>query len=326
MLLLLLFLLASASASTASEVTVVTADAHQQNVTLHCGPAAYVNWISSSDEISANKRLAAKSHVEANGDLVLHEVEPEDAHTYTCQNGVDMRPINSVRLVVRSVPPAVTNLTVITHSVYALVTWTLPGDGGYPVDKLVLAYRTEQIENSSSQSSGEWLFIDDIHANATSLTVYHLVPNTTYYFRMFAVNRLGPGHNVSVQADTKYDRSEIDEAKHLEQDEEDSAMYMKITVITVIVVLVTFAILGLGISLLLLRNCGKCKNGRNDLSCELIQEATEEEVMELVPHITLNPSFNIDMLEYIEVEDSPTDGGDRTSLVQSLSDSVRPNG
>ena len=28
--------------------------------------------------------------------------------------------------------------------------------------------------------------------------------------------------------------------------------------------------------------------------------------MELVPHITLNPSFNIDMLEYIENEESPT--------------------
>ena len=30
--------------------------------------------------------------------------------------------------------------------------------------------------------------------------------------------------------------------------------------------------------------------------------------MELVPHITLNPSFNIDMLEYLEAEDdTPTD-------------------
>ena len=32
----------------------------------------------------------------------------------------------------------------------------------------------------------------------------------------------------------------------------------------------------------------------------LYLQATEEEEMELVPHITLNPSFNIDMLEYIE--------------------------
>ena len=44
-------------------------------------------------------------------------------------------------------------------------------------------------------------------------------------------------------------------------------------------------------------------------------QATEEEVLELVPHITLNPSFNIDMLEYIEAEESPTDASERTNLV-----------
>jgi hypothetical protein len=38
------------------------------------------------------------------------------------------------------------------------------------------------------------------------------------------------------------------------------------------------------------------------------QTTEEEEAMELVPHITLNPSFNIDMLEYLEAEeDTPTD-------------------
>jgi hypothetical protein len=88
-------------------------------------------------------------------------------------------------------------------------------------------------------------------------------------------------------------------------------------------VLVTFAVLALGISLLTFRNCGK--NVHTELNnCE----ATEDEVMELVPHITLNPSFNIDMLEYIEAENSPTDACERTSLVQSYNDSSRggPNG
>lgn len=73
---------------------------------------------------------------------------------------------------------------------------------------------------------------------------------------------------------------------------------------------VTFAILAFGISLVLFRNCGN-QTGHSELTCE----ATEEEVMELVPHITLNPSFNIDMLEYIEAEVSPSDAGERTNLV-----------
>jgi hypothetical protein len=45
---------------------------------------------------------------------------------------------------VKSAPPAVTNLTVLTHSVYALVMWVLPADGGYPIKNFVLAYRLDR--------------------------------------------------------------------------------------------------------------------------------------------------------------------------------------
>ena len=50
--------------------------------------------------------------------------------------------------------------------------------------------------------------------------------------------------------------------------------------------------------------------------------------MELVPHITLNPSFNIDMLEYLEAEeDTPTDeraklGGSSSSAAAASSSSA----
>ena len=50
--------------------------------------------------------------------------------------------------------------------------------------------------------------------------------------------------------------------------------------------------------------CGKSNGIRHDgITCEAVED---EEAMELVPHITLNPSFNIDMLEYLEAEESPT--------------------
>ncbi len=53
------------------------------------------------------------------------------------------------------------------------------------------------------------------------------------------------------------------------------------------------------------------------------QTTEEEEAMELVPHITLNPSFNIDMLEYLEAEEeSPSD--DLSVRVNSKSN--QPNG
>ena len=72
------------------------------------------------------------------------------------------------------------------------------------------------------------------------------------------------------------------------------------------VILVTFAILGLGISLVVFRSCGCAKSStirHEGITCEAVED---EEAMELVPHITLNPSFNIDMLEYLEAEESPT--------------------
>lgn len=130
----------------------------------------------------------------------------------------------------------------------------------------------------------------------------------------------------------------------------------RVTIVAICLVIVTFAILSLGISLVLFRHCGK--NVHTELRCEVshqwfdefflkntyasvfsilwinyfpqishlwsliicqkcsvctllnmnfaFQASTEEEVLELVPHITLNPSFNIDMLEYIEAEVSPT--------------------
>ena len=92
------------------------------------------------------------------------------------------------------------------------------------------------------------------------------------------------------------------------------------TITAVCLVVVTFAILALGISLVLFRNCGR--NVHTELNCEATEEEAEE-LMELVPHITLNPSFNIDMLEYIEAEVSPTDACERTNLVQVASNDVK---
>jgi hypothetical protein len=74
--------------------------------------------------------------------------------------------------------------------------------------------------------------------------------------------------------------------------------FSRIWAVSISVLAITIAIIGFGISLLLLKNC---EHGSRNSSCE----ATEEEAMELVPHITLNPSFNIDMLEYFEAGEPP---------------------
>lgn len=159
--------------------------------------------------------------------------------------------LRRVRLAVKSVPPAVADLGVVPHSVFALVTWTVSGDGGYPLDRFVLSYRLEDrrprhdflpgsfvslpsdLANTSSSSSGgggdsavidpgeqddgdeayRWRMIDGIPPTSTSKTVYNLRPNSTYSFTICAVNRLGPGPNVSIEVATTYSQDEIDQAK-----------------------------------------------------------------------------------------------------------------
>ena len=227
--------------------------------------------------------------------------------------------IHTVFLVVRTVPPAVANLTVIPHSVFALVTWSpVADDGGYPVEGYVLGYRRDRSsletdafdpriphsqESQREAGSYKWSYVRDIAPSATSKAIYGLVPNSTYYFRLCAVNRLGMGGNVSVMAKTLFDESEVEaahgEGRGIGQEEgEESTVKMAMVGITVFVV--TFAVIGFGISLLLIRNCDKGRrSGHSSSGCD----ATEEEAMELVPHITLNPSFNIDMLEFEQGED-----------------------
>ena len=232
--------------------------------------------------------------------------------------------IHTVFLVVRTVPPAVANLTVIPHSVFALVTWSPvadDADGGYPVDRYVLGYKRDSGESEAgrldpriSHSSAEtlreaadqWSYVRNIAPSATSKAVYGLVPNSTYYFRLCAVNRLGMGENASVAVRTLFDESEVEAAHDLvledrgqrEGEEEESAF--KLAMVGVTVFVVTFGVIGFGISLLLIRNCD---NGRRSGHSSSGCDATEEEAMELVPHITLNPSFNIDMLEFEQGED-----------------------
>merc|ERR1712141_972523 len=89
--------------------------------------------------------------------------------------------------------------------------------------------------------------------------------------RMQAVNILGAGHEVRVMAKTKYDIHEINEAKELQSvDSEPSTnIYMKVTIVAICLVIVTFAILSLGISLVLFRHCGK--NVHTELRCEVSQ-------------------------------------------------------
>jgi hypothetical protein len=67
----------------------------------------------------------------------------------------------------------------------------------------------------------------EISPNATSKSVYNLRPNSTYSFRLFAVNKLGNGKNETVTAETKYSVEEINEAIKLLSEKGMASLYLK---------------------------------------------------------------------------------------------------
>lgn len=204
-ILTLLFLLPKLVAASMLKTEIINRD-EGDNVTLHCpsskeSSAQDLNWILENGSQTHN------SIVQDDGSLYLINVDASDSQYYTCQDPETNQSLGSIKLNVRSVPGPVSNLTVITHSVYALVTWTLLENGGYPIQKFVLKYRMELVSN--------WTVIDDVQANTSSVAVFHLVPNSTYYFRMQAVNQLGPGPEISVMTKTNYDPEEVKQDQDL---------------------------------------------------------------------------------------------------------------
>lgn len=306
-----------------------------QNVTIRCPDLdnirRSIQWVISDVSV---KKSHPNFFTQLDGSIFIENATASDSHVYSCQDEQTNQSLGSVKLTIRTVPPAVTDLSVIPHSVYALVTWQVHGNGGYPIEHYILKYRTSESFNSSSE---QWKVIDDIQPNTSSVSIYQLQPNSTYYFRLQAVNKIGASHEVTVMATTKHDLSEIEKANELlsAEEQESSKLFVRVTITAICLVVVTFAILALGISLVLFRNCGR-RNVHTELNCEVTEE--QEELMELVPHITLNPMainsasevellpFGSDMLEYIEAEVSPTDACERTNLVQVASNGGKTSG
>ena len=181
------------------------------NVTLHCPKQnnAAIQWVVS--DVNVNKDLGSK--VQDDGSLWIRNAIASDSHLYTCQDSETNQSLGQIKLTVRTVPPSVSNLTIITHSVYALVTWTIHGDGGYPINRFILKYRPSEIRNNDTVLS-QWKSLN-VDPKTTSVTIYQLQPNRTYYFRLFSVNQIGASQEVTVMAKTKFDLTEIKQANEL---------------------------------------------------------------------------------------------------------------
>ncbi|XP_077533628.1 contactin-6 [Haemaphysalis longicornis] len=255
---------------------------------------------------------------EYRGDLVSSGLLLSDAGNYSCFLDTP-HPRSTARLLVRTPPGQLSNLTVHPSSVVATVRWRVSSDGGYPISHFTLAYQAAQPSSAqglSAAAATHHHHHSPVHISpaARQFFVYHLEPGTPYMFRMWASNRLGPGEATTVYASTSkpLDPAEVVQKMFAGGDDFSTAAWM----VAVSMVMGTILIL----------SCLSClliyKEGRHE---ELQDEVDEEEESSAVPHIVANPGFEVDLEESFLLDRPDCNDNNERAVRTNNNSVVRPS-
>ncbi|XP_028035921.1 Down syndrome cell adhesion molecule-like protein 1 homolog [Bombyx mandarina] len=251
----------------------VFADKGTINVTIPCGelltvPPPNVQWVHRGHKTHHN--------VLADGSLLLKKIGTEDAGLYECSLENETDYVDRVNLTVRTEPPPLVNVTVHSSTILALILWNVAGDGGHPIIDFTAQYRSAMPVNGTLEP---WRPISPNHIspNSRQIDVYHLEPNASYWFRVWATNVLGPGPPVEVLATTLYSDQEAELYKHFLEGVE--TFDTRTWVAAVCVVMGTLLVLAVGTCAVLCREWRRTDYG------------DDQDLIELVPNIILNPGF-----------------------------------
>ncbi|ETN68072.1 hypothetical protein AND_000091 [Anopheles darlingi] len=179
-----------------------------------------------------------------------------------------------VNVKVRTPPLAVSNFYVRASTIIAVLVWEVMPNrtGGYAIRDFTAEMRRMRDPSTSSSSSsggggsGEtteatdapelpWETIDPRHIspNARQLEIYHLVPNTTYEFRIWGNNQLGAGEIVTILATTQPRMEEKDLVRRIMVDAKN--FDTRVWIAAVGIVMGTLVILSLGTCIVLYKEC-----------------------------------------------------------------------
>ncbi|XP_050514990.1 contactin-1 [Diabrotica virgifera virgifera] len=244
-----------------------------KNITIPCllHQTRDVMWVREGREDQQHARMS----VLENGALFISQVDRNDTGVYACsrENVVNSDVTAKVKLTVRTPPPALANVVVRPSTILALLLWEVDGTGGYPIVNFTAQYRLGFTNNS-------WIPIppNGIPQNSRQIDVYNLSPNTTYQFRIWATNQLGKGVITEVYGTTLCVYTEQELARYFldNADKFDTTVWA----IAVGIVMGTLVLLGLGTCFLLYQEC------------KVPGVIEEQEIIELVPNIILNPGFD----------------------------------
>ncbi|XP_011138978.1 contactin-2 isoform X3 [Harpegnathos saltator] len=186
--------------------------AEESALLVHSDESVGVMWIREGRFDGQIERLK----VEPNGMLELLNVSADDAGNYSCTLDDDHDAVKTrINVEVRTPPPALHNVWVKPSTILANILWEVAGTGGYPIIDFTAEYR---LKPTAGEEPEEWKPIVPTHIppNSRQIDVYHLVPNTTYSFRVWATNQLGRGEIVEVDGHTHHS---VEELAQLEEQE-----------------------------------------------------------------------------------------------------------
>ncbi|XP_057320498.1 protein turtle homolog A isoform X4 [Microplitis mediator] len=176
-----------------------------ENVSRHPGNYSNVMWVREGRKDGQVRRMKIGS----NKALELVNVSLDDAGNYFCTLDNDANAVKTrINIQVKTPPPALHNVWVKPSTILANILWEVAGTGGYPIIDFTAEYR---LKPGVGEEPEDWKPIMPTHipSNSRQIDVYHLEPNTTYLFRVWATNKLGRGEIVQVEGHTHHTVEEL---------------------------------------------------------------------------------------------------------------------
>ncbi|XP_055632165.1 uncharacterized protein LOC129772199 [Toxorhynchites rutilus septentrionalis] len=251
--------------------------------TVHLAASETLDSSTNNTTTSEESLLAYNSRNETHNSTISEEDEQPQLRGTSPESGSvpdRYEEIRRVRVKVRTPPLAVSSFYVRASTIIAVLVWEVMPNrtGGYVIRDFTAEMR--RLRTSEEEPEERWEVIDPRHItpNARQLEIYHLIPNTTYEFRIWANNALGAGEIVTTTATTSPDMEEKDLIRRIMIDAQN--FDTRVWIAAVGVVMGTLVILSLGTCIVLYKECR-----------EPIAKDEELDSLELVPNIILNPGF-----------------------------------
>ncbi|XP_070493479.1 contactin-1 isoform X4 [Chironomus tepperi] len=231
-----------------------------KNITIPCikSVSDTILWTRDGNNISSN--------LNDDNSLVFIDVTSNEAGLYICSvlknsssdTQTSYQPHMQAQIKVKTRPGAVGSFRARATTIIAVLIWEVWRNrtGNTPIIDFTAEMRKQpEIFPNNTEENVEWQRLDPQHIapNARQLEVYHLVPNTSYQFRIWASNEVGSGEIYTISTRTV---APVEEKDLIMRILEDAKEFKKeYWIIAVGIVMGTLLILTIGTTLILWKEC-----------------------------------------------------------------------